>query len=115
LISLLPAEIHIFPPASAQHFRQAITKHWEEIKDSSSRLHEDEWGLQVYSPNYTTKECCEMLLANVPPLSPMVFVDEKKNGMVLLGVALAQTYYQMPKDKRKKRKLGPDWSHHWQE
>jgi prepilin-type processing-associated H-X9-DG protein len=113
LLSLLPAEIHIFPQSSGKRIRQAITKHRAEISDESSRLHEEEWGLLACSKAYTTTQCCDMLLQNAKPTSAIVFVDKEQDGDVLLAVELAKVYYGLPQRQRKKLKLGPDWEHHW--
>jgi hypothetical protein len=113
LISLLPAGIHIFPPTSKSRFLQAITKHRAKISDKSFQIHESEWFLQVCSQDYTTTECCDMLLQNAQPASAIAFVDEEQDGVMQLAVELALIYYRLPKEQRKKLKLGPDWRHSW--
>jgi prepilin-type processing-associated H-X9-DG protein len=115
LISLLPAGIHIFPPTSAKSLRQTIAQRRAEISDESSYLDEEVGQLRVWSPSYSTTECCDLLLQQAQPTSPIVFVDAEQGGDVLLAVELAKLYYGLSKDQRKKRKLGPDWDHHWEE
>lgn len=114
LISLLPAEVHCFPPSSAATIRQAVKKNRAEIRDGSPLIDEDDWALRVYSQAYSTTQCCDLLLNDTTPTSAVVFVDHDEKGDTLLAAELARIYYDLPKARREELNLKPDWRHHWE-
>ena len=116
LISCLPADFHFF--SDNTDFLGAVDEAWrkaaQEGGDVSSERLEDYLsyeGIRVYSKNYDTRQCCEMLRNNSTPETPITFVNWYRGGSLPLGTELAHVYYNMSTEKREELNLRMDWHH----